>query len=85
MSTAEPEMITAAAAAATTAGLSTTTVFLSLLIPALVLYYIYFKISHRHLFELGEKLPGPDGLPLIGNALMLRGSADSEFLYIQRI
>jgi len=82
MSTAEPEIITAAAAAAT-AGLSATTVFLSLLIPALVLYYIYFKLSHRHLFELGDKLPGPDGLPLIGNALMFTGSADSEFLYMR--
>lgn len=83
MSTAEPEMITAAAAAAIPAGLSATTVFFSLLLPALLLYYIYFKISHRHLFELGEKLPGPNGLPLIGNALMLRGSADGEFLHIR--
>lgn len=78
MSTAEPEMITAAAAATT--GLSATTVFLSLLIPALVLYYIYFRISHRHMIELAEKLPGPEGLPLIGNALMFTGSADSKFL-----
>lgn len=82
MSSAEPEIISAAAAA-TAAGLSATTVFLSLLIPALVLYYIYFKLSYRHLFELGDKLPGPDGLPLIGNALMFTGSADSEFLHIR--
>ncbi|CAL1675294.1 unnamed protein product [Lasius platythorax] len=84
MSTAEPEMITATAAAAATAGLSATTVFLSLLIPALVLYYIYFRISHRHMIELAEKLPGPDGLPLIGNALMFTGSADSVFRTIYR-
>lgn len=75
-----PEVITATAAAAATVGLSATTVFFSLLIPALILYYIYFRISHRHMIELAEKLPGPDGLPLIGNALMFTGTAESKFL-----
>ncbi|XP_072754855.1 cytochrome P450 4g15 [Anoplolepis gracilipes] len=84
MSTTEPEMITAAAAVTATTQLSATTVFLSLLLPALVLYYIYFKITHRRMFELGDKLPGPDGLPLIGNALMFRGSADTVFRTIYR-
>ncbi|XP_050466859.1 cytochrome P450 4g15 [Cataglyphis hispanica] len=84
MSTAEPEMITSAVSAAATAGLSASSVFLSLLIPALVLYYIYFRISNRHLYELGNKLPGPDGLPILGNALMLRGSADTVFRTIYR-
>ncbi|KAL6443558.1 hypothetical protein ACFW04_001602 [Cataglyphis niger] len=77
-------MITSAVSAAATAGLSASTVFLSLLIPALVLYYIYFRISNRHLYELGNKLPGPEGLPILGNALMLRGSADTVFRTIYR-
>lgn len=77
MSVAEPKVIGSVAAAAS-AGLSATTVFFSLLIPALVLYYIYFKVSRRHMIELAEKLPGPEGLPLIGNALMLLGSSDSK-------
>lgn len=57
---------------------SATSVFLSLLIPALVLYYIYFRISRRHMIELAEKLPGPEGWPLIGNALMFLGSPDGK-------
>lgn len=77
MSAAEPKIISSVVAAASV-GLSATTVFFSLLIPALVLYYIYFRISRRHMIELADKLPGPDGLPLIGNALMLLGSSDSK-------
>ncbi|XP_032665437.1 cytochrome P450 4g15 [Odontomachus brunneus] len=83
MSAAEPEIINSVVAAASV-GLSATTVFLSLLIPALVLYYIYFRISRRHMIELGDKLPGPDGLPLIGNTLMFLGSSDTIFRNIYR-
>ncbi|XP_014485680.1 PREDICTED: cytochrome P450 4g15 [Dinoponera quadriceps] len=83
MSTAEPKIIGSVAAVASV-GLSATTVFLSLLIPALILYYIYFKISRRHMIELANKLPGPEGLPLIGNALMLLGSSDTIFRSIYR-
>jgi len=79
MSVAEPEMISEAVpAAAVPAGLSPSIVFFSLLIPALVLYYIYFKISRRHMLKLAEKIPGPEGLPIIGNALMFLGSSDSK-------
>lgn len=78
MSATEPEMIAGSATTVMSTGLSASTVFLSLLVPALVLYYIYFKISRRHMIELAEKLPGPDGLPLIGNMLMLLGSSDSK-------
>lgn len=78
MSTAGPEIIAGSVAAASATGFSATTVFLSLLIPAVVLYYIYFRISRRHMIELGEKLPGPPALPIIGNALDLVGSSDSK-------
>jgi len=81
MSVAEPEMINEAISATTVpAGLSPSTVFFSLLIPALVLYYVYFRISRRHMLELAEKIPGPQGLPFIGNALMLLGSSDSKMI-----
>lgn len=83
MSAAGPEVVVGSvgeAAAAT--GLSATNVFLALFIPALVLYYIYFRISRRHLIELAEKIPGPVGLPLIGNALELIGSSDGELIEI---
>ncbi|KAG5314296.1 C4G15 protein, partial [Acromyrmex insinuator] len=83
MSAAEPEMIAGSAAAASY-GLSSSAIFLSLLIPALILYYIYFRISHRHMIELAEKLPGPEGLPLIGNALMFLGSSDTMFRTLYR-
>lgn len=84
MSVAEPEMITGSVAAATSTGLSASTIFLSLLIPVLVLYYIYFRISRRHMLELAEKIPGPDGLPLIGNMLLLIGSSDTTFRNLYR-
>lgn len=78
MSAAEPEMIAGSVAAAASNGLSSSAIFLSLLIPALVLYYIYFRISRRHMIELAEKIPGPEGLPLFGNALLLLGNSDSK-------
>ncbi|XP_043786659.1 cytochrome P450 4g15 [Apis laboriosa] len=79
MSTAGPEIVAGSMATASVTGFSASTVFLSLLIPALVLYFIYFRISRRHMLELAEKIPGPPALPLIGNALELIGSSDAIF------
>ncbi|XP_006559403.1 cytochrome P450 4G11 isoform X2 [Apis mellifera] len=79
MSTAGPEIVAGSMAAASATGFSASSVFLSLLIPALILYFIYFRISRRHLLELAEKIPGPPALPLIGNALDLFGSPDAMF------
>ncbi|XP_058798639.1 uncharacterized protein LOC131668464 [Phymastichus coffea] len=59
--------------------ISATSVFFTLLVPALVLYYIYFRVSRAHMLELAEKIPGPKGLPLLGNALELLGSSDTIF------
>lgn len=84
MSAAVPEVVGGSVAAATAAGFSATTVFLSLLVPALVLYFIYFRISRRHMIELAEKIPGPPGLPIIGNALELLGSSDTIFRNINQ-
>ncbi|XP_018399269.1 PREDICTED: cytochrome P450 4g15 [Cyphomyrmex costatus] len=78
MSATEPEIMTGSVAAAASNGLSSA-IFLSLLVPALILYYIYFRISRRHMIELAEKIPGPDGLPLIGNILLLLGNSDTVF------
>ncbi len=55
------------------------TIFVSLLVPALVLWYISWRLSRKHLYELAEKIPGPKGLPLIGNALDLLGTSHSEY------
>lgn len=54
------------------------TVFFSLLLPAIVLWYIYWKLSRRHMYKLADKLPGPTGLPFIGNALDLAGTSHSK-------
>lgn len=54
------------------------TIFVSLLVPALVLWYVYWRMSRRRLYELADKLPGPNGLPFIGNALDLTGTSHSE-------
>ncbi|XP_078050340.1 cytochrome P450 4g15 [Augochlora pura] len=79
MSAAGPEIVAGSMATTSATGFSATTVFLSLLIPALVLFYIYYRISRRHLIELGNKLPGPPALPIIGNAYELIGSPDAIF------
>lgn len=78
MSTAGPEIVAGSMAAASATGFSATTVFLSLFIPAVVLYLIYFRLSRQHMLKLAESLPGPPALPIIGNALDLLGSSDSK-------
>lgn len=58
--------------------LTATSVLYFLLIPALVIYYIYWKVSRKHLIDLAEKIPGPNGLPLLGNALEFIGSSPGK-------
>ncbi|XP_050303110.1 cytochrome P450 4g15-like [Anthonomus grandis grandis] len=58
---------------------SPTNMFYFLLVPALTLFYIYWKVSRRHMIELADKIPGPPGLPIIGNALEFIGSPNDIF------
>lgn len=55
-----------------------TDMFYYLLISTLLLSYIYWRLSRKHMLELAEKLPGPDGLPFLGNALDLLGSPSGK-------
>ncbi|XP_018331831.1 cytochrome P450 4g15 [Agrilus planipennis] len=59
--------------------LSATSVFYFLLVPALILWYAYWKLSRRHMLELAERIPGPKGWPMIGNALEFIGSSPTIF------
>lgn len=77
MTVAGPEMMAGTVASAS--GFSASSVFFTLLVPAIILYYVYFRISRRHMIELAEHIPGPKGLPLLGNALELMGSPDTIF------
>ncbi|GAB0093382.1 Cytochrome P450 4g15 [Sergentomyia squamirostris] len=54
-------------------------VFYFLLVPAILLWIIYWKLSRRHLVELGEQLPGPPTLPIIGNLMSVLGSPHKTF------
>lgn len=56
-----------------------TNMFYVLLVPAVVLWYTYWRISRRRLYELADKLNGPKGLPLIGNALEFVGGSSDIF------
>lgn len=58
---------------------SASSVFYFLFLPAVVLAYIYWKVSRRHMLKLAEKLPGPPGLPIIGNAMEFRGSSHRKY------
>ncbi|KAI4462569.1 cytochrome p450 family 4 [Holotrichia oblita] len=61
--------------------ISSTFIFYSLLVPTFILLYIYWKLSRRHLLNLAEKIPGPKGYPLIGNALDYVGS-NTDITYL---
>ncbi|KAF2897676.1 hypothetical protein ILUMI_08493 [Ignelater luminosus] len=65
--------------AANTGLTSASSVFYFFLIPALLLWYTYWRVSRKHLLELAAKLPGPKGWPLIGNALDFAGSSPDVF------
>jgi cytochrome P450 family 4 len=69
---------TAAAAVAESSAPATLT-FFYLLIPALILYFVYWKLQRRRFVELGEKIPGPEGYPIVGHAFLLLGSASGKF------
>ncbi|XP_023950683.2 cytochrome P450 4g15 [Bicyclus anynana] len=56
-----------------------TNLFYVLLVPVLLLWYTYWRSSRRRLYELAEKLPGPEGLPLLGNALEFTGGSHEIF------
>nr|BAM73796.1 cytochrome P450 [Bombyx mori] len=60
-----------------TSTFSAINLFYVLLVPAVILWYAYWRMSRRRLYELADKLNGPPGLPLLGNALeFVGGSAD---------
>ena len=59
---------------------STTTMFLYLLVPALSLWYIFFRLSRKRMYDLIAKIDGPSGLPLVGNALEFIGDPHSKFV-----
>jgi cytochrome P450 family 4 len=58
---------------------SATNTFLYLLVPAVVLYFIYWKLQRRRFLELAEKIPGPKGYPIIGNGLDFLGNPLRKF------
>jgi cytochrome P450 family 4 len=60
---------------------SATNTFYYLLIPALVLYLVYWKLQRRRFVELAEKIPGPEGYPIIGNAIDFMGSSLRKFQF----
>lgn len=59
--------------------ISATSVFYFLLLPTLVLWFAYWRLSRKHLYELAERIPGPPGLPVIGHLLDLVGPAATVF------
>ncbi|XP_039278583.1 LOW QUALITY PROTEIN: cytochrome P450 4g15-like [Nilaparvata lugens] len=64
------------AAAASSSSMS---VFLMLVGCVATLWYVYFRMSRRRLYECAATLPGPEGLPIIGSALELMGGPEVIF------
>jgi cytochrome P450 family 4 len=71
--------MTPTAAAVAEPSASATITLLYLLIPALILYFVYWKLQRRRFVELAEKLPGPKGLPIVGLGFAFLGSALRKF------
>uniref|UniRef100_A0A6M2DFY9 Putative cytochrome n=1 Tax=Xenopsylla cheopis TaxID=163159 RepID=A0A6M2DFY9_XENCH len=53
--------------------------FVMLLLPAVILWFVYWKLSRRRMLELAERIPGPKGYPVIGNLLDFVGSSPDIF------
>uniref|UniRef100_A0A8D9EEA6 Cytochrome P450 4g15 n=1 Tax=Cacopsylla melanoneura TaxID=428564 RepID=A0A8D9EEA6_9HEMI len=61
-------------------GLTSTTLFAYLIVPALLLWVAYYRMSRRRLYDLANKIPGPEGLPLFGKVLdVIWGNPNSIF------
>ncbi|VVC91629.1 cytochrome P450 4g15 [Leptidea sinapis] len=56
-----------------------TNLFYVLLVPALILWYTYWRMSRRNLYELADQIAGPKGYPIIGNALDFTGGSAEIF------
>ncbi|CAH1400030.1 unnamed protein product [Nezara viridula] len=54
-----------------------TVAFFAAVVP--LLYYVYWRIANRRLLQLAAKIPGPPGLPLLGNLLEFTGSPTEIF------
>jgi hypothetical protein len=65
---------------------SATNTFYYLLVPALVLALVYWKLQRRRFVDLADKLSGPRGLPIAGNAFDFLGNSQRKFnlKYISR-
>lgn len=55
------------------------TVLFSLIITSSILWYTYFRLSRRRLYELADKIDGPPGYPFFGNVNELIGSSHDVF------
>jgi cytochrome P450 family 4 len=63
-----------------TSAITVINLFITLLVPATILFYIYWRISRRRLLELAERIPGPKGYPVIGNLLDFIGTPARKLL-----
>jgi cytochrome P450 family 4 len=71
--------MTATTAAVAEPSVSANITLFYLLIPALILYFVYWKLQRRRFVELAEKIPGPKGYPIVGNGFYFLGSSLRKF------
>ena len=61
---------------------SSSATFYILLTTTLVLWFVHWWRQQSHFFKLGNSIPGPSGLPFLGNALIALGrTPNGEFVF----
>lgn len=70
---------TFATEASATGVFGTSNMFYFLLVPALALWFTYWKLTRNRFVTMANKIPGPKGYPIIGNALEFVGKPADIF------
>lgn len=56
--------------------------FMTIIVAVVVIFYFWYRHKYNRLLTLSSKIPGPPGLPILGNALSFFGKSPPEILQV---